>query len=76
MAFDLLYVEYGFRRTQDMVRDGERRALRHVNVGPLPPASKGCFRKALGWLSTEGARARKNLRHAVAAATHREQPAG
>jgi hypothetical protein len=70
------YVEYGFIRTQNMVEDGERRARRHVNVGPVPPASQGSRRRMTRLLKMRWVGARQHLRRWVTGPAQSEQPAG
>ena len=67
------YVEYGFVRTHNMVEDGERRARRHVNVGPLPSPSKSWLRRAADWLSA--GRTQQHRPRPVTRPTHTKQSA-
>jgi hypothetical protein len=68
------YVDYGFVRTQNMIEDGERRARRHVNVGPAPSTRKGWLGKAAHWLSARWTQPHRP--HSIALPAHGERPAG
>lgn len=69
------YVDYGFIRTKNMIQDGERRARRHVNVGPLPPTGKGWTERTAYLLKAGWASLRQFLRRSAAVPAHDGQPA-
>jgi hypothetical protein len=70
------YVDYGFIRTQNMIEDGERRARRHVYVGPLASPSQGAYRKVTRVLRMRWASVRQHLLRSVTSPAQSEQSAG
>jgi hypothetical protein len=69
------YVDYGFIRTQNMIQDGERRARRHVNVGPLPSTGKRWTQRTAQSLKAGWASLRQLLRRSTTSPAHGGQPA-
>ena len=68
MSYERQGLEYGFLRCSDMVRDAERRAMRHPTFEPRSRVGKTFYRQAANWLSVQRAHLEQWL-HAAGAVT-------
>jgi len=75
MSYERQGLDYGFLRCSDMVRDAERRAMRHPTFEPRARAGEGFYRKMANWLGTQVRNWGRGLRQVGAAPARGEQPA-
>lgn len=76
MSYERQGLEYGFLRCSDMVRDAERRAMRHPTFEPRSRAGADFYRKMTNWLGKQVANWGRGLHQVGTAPAHSEQPAG
>jgi hypothetical protein len=76
MSFYQQNIDFAIGRHTDMVRIGERRALRIAEDEPRARIGEGLYRSVASWLGKQWARWAHDLLHPRATPAHGEQSAG